>query len=249
MSGSRDRARDPVLSLLAQRYPALDITLDVVDRRVDLINENIDLAVRMGDVDEPHLAAHLIAESSRVLCAAPAYLERRGAPASIAELSQHDCLVLRDSNQAFGVWRLTGPNGSEKVRRPGGCHRTTRRSCVAGPARDTASCCRGGDKCTRTWKPGGWCVAALSASKGAAHPLVAIPSAALSAAPCCFEPYKTCGRSGPRSTPEELAAGSTKRKNKSLKLDKFRRRSVCAMACSFRPNSANRRIKLNNRSL
>lgn len=106
----------PALSLLAQRYPALDITLDAVDRRVDLINENIDLDVRIADVDEPHLVAHHIADSTRVLCAAPSYLERRGVPNSIAELSQHDCLVLRDRNQAFGVWRLMGPSGIEKVK-------------------------------------------------------------------------------------------------------------------------------------
>lgn len=106
----------PALSLLAQRHPALEITLDVVDRRVDLIAENIDLDVRVGDVDEPHLVAHRIAAGARVLCAAPSYLERRGTPASIAELSRHDCLVLRDRNQAFGVWRLTGPHGTEKVK-------------------------------------------------------------------------------------------------------------------------------------
>ena len=106
----------PALSLLARQYPALDITLDVVDRRVDLVSENIDLDVRVGEVEEAHLVAHRIAESSRILCAAPAYLERRGMPASIAELSQHDCLVLRDRNQAFGVWRLTGANGTEKVK-------------------------------------------------------------------------------------------------------------------------------------
>jgi LysR family transcriptional regulator, transcriptional activator for dmlA len=106
----------PALSLLAQRYPALDITLDAVDRRVDLISENIDLDVRVAEVEEPHLVAHRIAESTRVLCAAPSYLERRGLPASIAELSQHDCLVLRDRNQPFGVWRLTGPKGAEKVK-------------------------------------------------------------------------------------------------------------------------------------
>lgn len=106
----------PALSLLAQRYPALDITLDAVDRRVDLVSENIDLDVRIGDVDEPHLVAHRIAHGTRMLCAAPAYLERRGKPASIAELSRHDCLVLRDRHQAFGVWRLSGPNGIEKVK-------------------------------------------------------------------------------------------------------------------------------------
>jgi len=106
----------PILSLLAQRYPALDITLDAVDRRVDLINENVDLDVRIAEVDEPHLVAHRLADSTRLLCAAPAYLERRGTPASITELSRHDCLVLRDRNQAFGVWRLIGPHGPEKVK-------------------------------------------------------------------------------------------------------------------------------------
>jgi LysR family transcriptional activator of dmlA len=106
----------PILSLLAERYPALDITLDVVDRRVDLVSENVDLDVRVDEVREPHLVAHRIAESARVLCAAPSYLERRGLPTSIAELSQHDCLVLRDRSQPFGVWRLTGPRGAEKVK-------------------------------------------------------------------------------------------------------------------------------------
>jgi LysR family transcriptional activator of dmlA len=106
----------PALSLLAERYPALDITLDVVDRRVDLVNEDIDLDVRVSEVDEPHLVAHRIAGSFRLLCAAPDYIARRGMPASAAELSLHECLVLRDRSQPFGVWRLTGPKGEEKIK-------------------------------------------------------------------------------------------------------------------------------------
>jgi LysR family transcriptional activator of dmlA len=129
----------PTLSLLAQRYPALDITLDAVDRRVDLISENIHLDVRIAEVHEPHLVAHRIAESTRILCAAPSYLERRGLPASIADLSQHDCLVLRDRHQPFGVWRLTGP--ARRSRSPGDCHPTMPRSYADGPSTATASCC------------------------------------------------------------------------------------------------------------
>jgi len=106
----------PALSELARRYPALDITLDVVDRRVDLIAENVDLDVRIADIEEPHYVAHRIAESQRVLCAAPRYLEARGQPATVAELARHECLVLRDRNQAFGVWRIHGPTGAEKVK-------------------------------------------------------------------------------------------------------------------------------------
>lgn len=106
----------PALSLLAQRYPELDITLDVVDRRVDLVNENVDLDIRVAEVIEPHLVAHHLAASPRMLYAAPGYLARRGTPATVAELSRHDCLVLRDRNQPFGVWKLEGPDGPEKLK-------------------------------------------------------------------------------------------------------------------------------------
>lgn len=107
----------PILSRLAQQVPGLAITLDAVDRRVDLVAENVDLDVRIADeIDEPHLVAHRLADSTRVLCAAPDYLARCGAPATLAELARHDCLVLRDRNQAFGVWRLLGPPGMQKVK-------------------------------------------------------------------------------------------------------------------------------------
>lgn len=106
----------PVMSLLAQRYPALDISLDVVDRHVDLMRENIDLDIQLGEVAEPHLVAHRIARSRRHLYAAPSYLERRGMPAALAELSRHDCLVLRERHQPFGVWKLESAQGMEKVK-------------------------------------------------------------------------------------------------------------------------------------
>ncbi|WP_245638626.1 LysR substrate-binding domain-containing protein [Hydrogenophaga palleronii] len=106
----------PALSLMAQRYPRLDISLDAVDRRVDLVRENVDLDIRVGEVDEPHLMAHRIAPSIKILCAAPSYLDRRGFPQSLSELSQHECLVLRERTLAFGVWQLNGPNGPEKIK-------------------------------------------------------------------------------------------------------------------------------------
>ncbi|WP_201451449.1 LysR substrate-binding domain-containing protein [Hydrogenophaga sp. BPS33] len=106
----------PALSLLAQRYPRLDISLDAVDRRVDLLRENVDLDIRVGPVDESHLVAHRIAPSTKILCAAPSYLARRGMPQTLAELARHECLVLREGRLAFGVWQLDGPNGLEKVK-------------------------------------------------------------------------------------------------------------------------------------
>jgi LysR family transcriptional activator of dmlA len=105
-----------VLSSLRRRHPTLDIWLELVDRRVDVIAEGFDIDIRVGEVSEPHLIAHRIAASARILCAAPSYLGRRGAPKSLGELSQHDCLLFRERNETFGTWRMAGPTGSESVK-------------------------------------------------------------------------------------------------------------------------------------
>ena len=105
-----------VLSLLQRRYPKLDIWLELLDRRVNLVEEGYDVDIRVGEPTQPQLIAHRIVESSRILCAAPSYLKRHGQPKSLADLAQHDCLVFRDREQAFGVWRLQGPNGVDTVK-------------------------------------------------------------------------------------------------------------------------------------
>jgi LysR family transcriptional activator of dmlA len=106
----------PILSLLRRHYPALEVWVELLDRRVDLIADNFDIDVRVGEVQEKHLIAHRIASSSRVLAAAPDYLARRGQPRVPADLAQHDCLLFRSRDDRFGVWRLVGPNGAETVK-------------------------------------------------------------------------------------------------------------------------------------
>jgi LysR family transcriptional activator of dmlA len=106
----------PILAGMRRSYPALEIWLEVLDRRVDLLGEGFDIDVRMGEVNEPHLVAHLVARNARVLCAAPAYLARRGQPKTLADLARHDCLMYRERHQTFGVWRMQGPHGDESVK-------------------------------------------------------------------------------------------------------------------------------------
>ena len=106
----------PALSALALRYPALDIELELLDRPVDLIGEGFHLDIRVGAAHEPHLMSRRIAANARVLCAAPAYLARHGMPASLAELAQHRCIVIRERNEDFGRWVLDGPHGAESVK-------------------------------------------------------------------------------------------------------------------------------------
>ena len=105
----------PILALLRQAHPGLDVWLELVDRRVDLIAEDFDIDIRVGEVQEPHLVAQQVASSSRILCASPGYVARRGNPATLAELSQHDCLLFRDRGRPFTSLRLQGPQGEEHV--------------------------------------------------------------------------------------------------------------------------------------
>lgn len=106
----------PALSELAVRYPLLRIQLELLARPVDLVGEGFDLDIRIGGASEPNLMVKRIATNARILCAAPTYLERRGMPANVFDLEQHDCIVIRERDQSFGIWRLQGPHGIETVR-------------------------------------------------------------------------------------------------------------------------------------
>ncbi|AWP86673.1 LysR family transcriptional regulator [Bordetella bronchiseptica] len=96
----------PMLSRLVERFPALQVRLEVFDRLVDVASEGFDLDVRVGDDIAPHLIARRLADNHRLLCAAPDYLARRGTPRTPEELAGHDCLVIKERDHPFGVWTL-----------------------------------------------------------------------------------------------------------------------------------------------
>jgi len=105
----------PILALLRQQHPGLNVWLELVDRRVDLIAEGFDMDIRVGEVQEPHLVAQPLVRSARMLCAAPGYLQQRGRPQALADLAQHDCLMFRDRDRPFATLRLQGPYGLESI--------------------------------------------------------------------------------------------------------------------------------------
>jgi LysR family transcriptional activator of dmlA len=96
----------PLVSTFAQRYPQVEVQLDVTDRPVDLVADGIDLAIRFGELPDQRLIARRIMSNRRLLCASPRYLERHGMPASLADLANHRCIVHRQNDEAHGVWRL-----------------------------------------------------------------------------------------------------------------------------------------------
>ncbi|PKU24695.1 LysR family transcriptional regulator [Telmatospirillum siberiense] len=84
----------PMVPRLLRANPELRIDLEMTDQVVDIVSSGVDLAIRIAKLRDSSLIAHRLAGSPRVLCASPAYLEARGAPATLEELSSHDCLAL-----------------------------------------------------------------------------------------------------------------------------------------------------------
>ena len=84
----------PRLKAVLEANPDVSCTLDLSDRVVDLVNEGIDCAVRIGEMADSSLVSIRLAENRRVVVASPAYLARHGVPAAPQELAGHNCLSL-----------------------------------------------------------------------------------------------------------------------------------------------------------
>jgi DNA-binding transcriptional LysR family regulator len=96
-----------VLTEFIARHTAISLELDLSPRRVDLIGENFDLALRMGDLpDDASLAARRLAVFAGGLYASPSYLQRRGAPQEPEALMEHDALRLLARNGEPAPWVL-----------------------------------------------------------------------------------------------------------------------------------------------
>jgi DNA-binding transcriptional LysR family regulator len=85
----------PHVAAFHQLYPDVELDLDFSDRLVDVIEEGFDAVIRSGDLPDSRLVSRLLGPFRFVLCAAPSYVQRRGMPASIAALREHDCLQFR----------------------------------------------------------------------------------------------------------------------------------------------------------
>ncbi|MEN4907340.1 LysR substrate-binding domain-containing protein [Rahnella bonaserana] len=106
----------PAVAELAEQYPLLNLRLDLFDRVVDLVAEGVDLEILVGDdIPEQHIGKRLV-QHQRILCASPAYLAAQGIPQTPDELTQHQCLVLKERDNLFGIWPLTADGQEHRVR-------------------------------------------------------------------------------------------------------------------------------------
>lgn len=108
----------PLVPDFLKKYPEVSVRLRLTDRKVDLTTEGLDLAFFLGQPEDSNLKIRKIADVSRVLCAAPAYIKRRGMPQSGNDLIKdaHECLNLRFPGATEFQWLLTTTDGPKRFR-------------------------------------------------------------------------------------------------------------------------------------
>jgi DNA-binding transcriptional LysR family regulator len=98
-----------------ERYPSLRVDLIMNDRFIDIVEEGVDLAIRIGKVTEPQMIAKRLGRSPRVVVGAPGYFATHGEPRRPEDLMSHNCVVY--SYLSTGdEWELRGPKGDQSIR-------------------------------------------------------------------------------------------------------------------------------------
>jgi DNA-binding transcriptional LysR family regulator len=129
------RVLTPLVLRYMREHPQLQIDLSFDDRYVDLVEQGVDLAIRMGRLADSTLGARYLGTNPWVMVAAPSYLREHGAPRSAADLPKHACLVY-SSVQGDDRWTLTTPAGDETSVPVRGPLRSNNLSVVLAAARD-----------------------------------------------------------------------------------------------------------------
>lgn len=104
----------PLVARFVALHPAVHIDVVLTGRIVDMVSEGFDFALRAGPPRDASLVARKLARIDSGPYAAPAYLEKRGAPVAVADLARHDCVLFRP-DRGRALWRLAGPSGEEAI--------------------------------------------------------------------------------------------------------------------------------------
>lgn len=109
----------PIVTDFLDAHPAVTAELSLADRMTDLIDEGIDVAVRIAQLDASSLVARRVGQVRRILVASPRYLARRGVPTTPDQLSDHEIVLLIGPGGGL-EWRFLGPGARQVTMRPRG---------------------------------------------------------------------------------------------------------------------------------
>ena len=101
----------PLVSRFVRRHPQVEVQLQLSVNPPPLTEDAFDVCIRFGAPPESRVIARRIAPNRRLLCAAPAYLARHGTPRVPHDLTRHNCVGIRQGQEAYGLWRLSSGRG------------------------------------------------------------------------------------------------------------------------------------------
>lgn len=106
----------PLISDFARLQPEVQVQLQLTVNPPPLSDDVFDVCIRFGEPPDARVIARRIAANRRLICAAPSYLEKYGTPRTPNELATHNCIGIRQGDEAYGIWHLTAGQKTETVK-------------------------------------------------------------------------------------------------------------------------------------
>ena len=101
----------PLISRFVRKHPQVEVQLQLSVNPPPLTEDAFDVCIRFGAPPDSRVIARRIAANRRLLCASPAYLAKHGTPKVPNDLTKHNCIGIRQGEEAYGVWRLSSGRG------------------------------------------------------------------------------------------------------------------------------------------
>jgi DNA-binding transcriptional LysR family regulator len=101
----------PLISAFVRKYPSVEVQLQLSVNPPPLTDDSFDICIRFGAPPDARVIARNLAPNRRLLCASPAYLGKHGTPKVPSDLARHNCIGIRQGEEAYGVWRLASSRG------------------------------------------------------------------------------------------------------------------------------------------
>ncbi|WP_118180571.1 LysR substrate-binding domain-containing protein [Paraburkholderia phosphatilytica] len=104
----------PAISRFVLAYPQVSVQLQLSVNPPPLTDDAFDVCIRFGEPPDTRVVARRLASNRRLLCAAPSYIASRGMPITAHDLTRHNCIGIRQGDEAYGVWRMTSGRGASR---------------------------------------------------------------------------------------------------------------------------------------
>lgn len=104
----------PAVSRFVAKYPQVAVQLQLSVTPPPLTDDAFDVCIRFGEPPDSRVIARRLAANRRLLCASPKYIAAQGMPETAHDLTRHNCIGIRQGDEAYGVWRLTSGRGASR---------------------------------------------------------------------------------------------------------------------------------------